>query len=187
MKHFYQSIQGYFTFEDLYREVAFRASLHEDRHWHGVEVGVYAGRSAAFLAVELMRNRVDAELDLVDYFHGGTEELVATLQPVQPVIGVIDTRGSIAAAKSYRNAELDFVFLDADHSYEGVTADIDAWLPKIRPGGILAGHDYVDHTTANGFVYGVKRAVAEKFDRYDVWRGSLFEGGGYWPSWLVRL
>lgn len=38
--------------------------------------------------------------------------------------------------------ELDFVFIDGDHSYEGVKQDILDWFPKLRKGGVLAGHDY---------------------------------------------
>ena len=37
---------------------------------------------------------------------------------------------------------LDFVFIDASHDYQSVVQDIQAWLPKVKPGGILAGHDY---------------------------------------------
>ncbi|CAK0856203.1 unnamed protein product [Prorocentrum cordatum] len=37
---------------------------------------------------------------------------------------------------------LDLVFLDARHDYEAVAADVVAWRPKVRPGGILSGHDF---------------------------------------------
>lgn len=40
-------------------------------------------------------------------------------------------------------SRLDFVYLDADHAYESVKADIAAWWPLVKPGGIFAGHDYV--------------------------------------------
>mgnify|MGYP001300021784 CR=1 FL=1 len=38
--------------------------------------------------------------------------------------------------------DLDFVYIDGDHNYEAVGEDIKLWEPKIRTGGILAGHDY---------------------------------------------
>jgi hypothetical protein len=38
--------------------------------------------------------------------------------------------------------DLDFVFIDADHSYPAVKADIAAWKPKVKVGGWLCGHDY---------------------------------------------
>jgi predicted O-methyltransferase YrrM len=46
------------------------------------------------------------------------------------------------AAKQVEDGSLDFVFIDADHSYEGVKADIEAWDPKVREGGYVIGHDY---------------------------------------------
>jgi hypothetical protein len=36
---------------------------------------------------------------------------------------------------------LDFVFLDADHEYESVIKDIQAWTPKLKPNGMMSGHD----------------------------------------------
>lgn len=49
---------------------------------------------------------------------------------------------SPAAASLVPDRSLDFVYLDADHQFESVVADIRAWLPKVRQGGVLAGHDY---------------------------------------------
>lgn len=60
---------------------------------------------------------------------------------------------SFVAASKIRDHSLDLVFIDADHSYESVFADIVAWRPKVRVGGILCGHDY------GGKFDGVKKAV----------------------------
>jgi hypothetical protein len=49
---------------------------------------------------------------------------------------------SVLAARRFADNSLDFVFLDANHSFTGVSADIVAWWPKIKPGGWLCGHDY---------------------------------------------
>lgn len=54
----------------------------------------------------------------------------------------------------------DLVFIDANHEYTHVKQDILAWLPKVRPGGILAGHDYEPEIP---MFCGVKRAVDEIF------------------------
>jgi hypothetical protein len=54
--------------------------------------------------------------------------------------------------------EFDIIFLDADHAYEAVAADIDAWLPHLAVDGIICGHDY----GVEDFP-GVKKAVLERF------------------------
>ncbi|MDE3797601.1 class I SAM-dependent methyltransferase [Sinorhizobium meliloti] len=66
---------------------------------------------------------------------------------------------SLVAAEEIAGASLDLVFIDADHSYEGVKADIAAWLPKIRTGGWIGGHDYRNPDPR--FRFGVDRAVDE--------------------------
>ena len=45
------------------------------------------------------------------------------------------------AARVMRDSAFDLVFIDADHSYAATLSDIKAWRPKIKPGGILCGHD----------------------------------------------
>ena len=49
---------------------------------------------------------------------------------------------SVEAAKDVPDGSLDFVYIDANHSDPYVTQDIEAWTPKVRKGGIVAGHDY---------------------------------------------
>ena len=63
---------------------------------------------------------------------------------------------SVNASKRFNDNSLDFIFIDAAHDYKSVKADIDAWLPKIKPGGIIAGHDL--------HAEGVKQAVIESFN-----------------------
>ncbi len=49
--------------------------------------------------------------------------------------------GSLTAASVFANRSLDMVFLDGDHRYTEFKADLEAWLPKLRLGGMLCGHD----------------------------------------------
>jgi len=45
------------------------------------------------------------------------------------------------AAMLVADESLDFVFIDADHSYYGVSRDLRLWFPNLKPGGIMSGHD----------------------------------------------
>jgi len=49
---------------------------------------------------------------------------------------------SIDNARRWENGFFDFVYIDADHSYKACMDDLKAWFPKVRKGGIIAGHDY---------------------------------------------
>lgn len=62
---------------------------------------------------------------------------------------------SIDVAKIVPDESLIMVYLDANHSYEAVIDDLNAWFPKIVSGGIISGHDFMNDE------YGVKRAVNE--------------------------
>lgn len=70
---------------------------------------------------------------------------------------------SVEVARDF-NVELDFLYIDADHTKDGALADFRAWSKKLKPNGILAGHDYVDHPD-----FGVIAAVQQFCDE-DGWR-----------------
>jgi predicted O-methyltransferase YrrM len=63
-------------------------------------------------------------------------------------------------ADRFSDESVDFIWIDADHHYSSVIQDIRAWWPKLKKGGIIAGHDYTDE--------GVKLAVREFFDEFTV-------------------
>ncbi|NIR56442.1 MAG: hypothetical protein GWM98_20685 [Nitrospinaceae bacterium] len=66
------------------------------------------------------------------------------------------------AAKEIPDNSLDFVYIDANHSYEASSQDIRLWWPKMKKGGIFSGHDY---TNGGPYNFGVKRAVDEFISR----------------------
>ena len=49
---------------------------------------------------------------------------------------------SVDVARRFADGSLDACFIDAGHNYDSVVTDIHAWMPKVRKGGLLAGHDY---------------------------------------------
>lgn len=69
---------------------------------------------------------------------------------------------SVEGAKDFDDGSLDAVYIDANHRFEYVTADIHAWLPKIRKGGIISGHDYAKiRPPTNTHVYQVINGYTE--------------------------
>jgi hypothetical protein len=67
---------------------------------------------------------------------------------------------SLEAAKQFSDGQLDWVYIDADHSYDAVKADIETWSKKVRLGGLVSGDDYFDGKYDFG-TFGVKSAVDE--------------------------
>jgi predicted O-methyltransferase YrrM len=65
---------------------------------------------------------------------------------------------SFDAVADFDDCSLDFVYVDAVHDYEGALRDIVDWWPKLKPGGVIAGHDYLDQINVAG-VFGVHTAV----------------------------
>jgi predicted O-methyltransferase YrrM len=57
---------------------------------------------------------------------------------------------------------LDCVYIDCCHEYECVKKDLDAWMPKVKKGGIVAGHDVTNN------MYGVRQAVDELTQRLKI-------------------
>ena len=145
-----------------------------------VEVGSWKGKSGHALASGLRDSGSCAKLYCVDTFKGALtntdqmkqaikdnplEEIRKNLKEFTPTIMVAD---SVVAANEFNKESIDFLFLDANHDYEYVIKDIEAWLPKISPHGIICGHDYRE-----GYK-GVKQAVEEKFKDFKTFPDSIW-------------
>jgi cephalosporin hydroxylase len=157
--------ENWFTYPILYTEMVRR--FPDGSHF--VELGSWKGRSASYMGVSIHNAGKKIKFDCVDLWtdalhHGVTGDQVMQLflNNVSPVGHIVNAvrMDSVKAAELYADKSLDFVFVDADHTHDGVVADIRAWLPKVKKGGVLAGHDYTSHQ-------GVHDAVDTVFGRGD--------------------
>lgn len=174
MEHYYQTVgEDWFTYPKLYSAVV----KYFPDNSNFVEVGSWKGRSGTYMGVEIVNSGKEQNLVCVDIWVGSTEhqgmdilnedglylEFQKNIEPVNAQRpGTIEfIRGkSMDVVDSIQNFSLDFVFIDASHEYEDVIADINSWYPKVKEGGVIAGHDYPHWP-------GVKKAVDEYFKRGD--------------------
>jgi len=75
---------------------------------------------------------------------------------------------STEASKLFPEQYFDLVFIDADHTYDSVMGDINSWMPLVKEGGLLTGHDY------GGKKIGVKQAVDECFDDVEIYDAGVW-------------
>lgn len=113
-----------------------------------VEIGSYLGSSSAFLAcaakdkghivycVDTWKNEGMSEGPR-DTF----KEFCKNTASLQNYIRIL--RGNSAEIARTFDKEIDFLFIDGDHSYSGVKKDVESWLPKLKGGGMVIFHDAV--------------------------------------------
>lgn len=171
MDHIYQNPQfgeNWFTYPNPYRDMVKKFPSGSKF----VEIGSWKGKSAAFMAVEIANSGKNIEFTCVDTFHNcqwfplpeGAQLYDVFKNNMRPLERYYrDLRmSSLDAAKLFENTSLDFVFIDAQHEYEFVKNDIVAWLPKIKAGGILAGHDYLKQWS--GIISAVNELLSPKIE-----------------------
>jgi predicted O-methyltransferase YrrM len=120
-------------------------------------------------------NEVHDEVEIEQIY----QEAIKRLEPYN---GQIFRKTSMEAVKAFLDNSLDFVFIDGNHSYEYVKEDIREWTKKVKPGGIIAGHDYKEDSVNN---YGVIQAVNEYVEENNI--DPLFilhTGGSFVDCWM---
>ncbi|MDI3545103.1 MAG: 1-O-methyltransferase [Rikenellaceae bacterium] len=159
IRHGYRAFTIFTQLTKIERLLLYKLALSLKENSVIVEIGSYLGASASFLAsaakeknhivfcVDTWKNDAmsEGERDTFDEFCKNTQHLQKYIRTL---------RGkSVEIAKTFNN-EIDLLFIDGDHSYEGVRADVEAWLPKVKDGGIVVFHDI-------GWAEGVQRVVNE--------------------------
>lgn len=172
MEHFYKNIQGWFNYTELYDKVINKLPDNS----HIVEIGAWKGCSTSYLAVEIINSGKNIKLDVIDTWKGASDDkgamtdpdmikyggdifpvFMKNIEPVKHILTPIQS-ASNEAYKLYKDKSLDFVFLDANHSYKFAKEDMTNWFPKVKDGGIFAGHDWNPISWP-----GVVQAVKETF------------------------
>lgn len=138
----------------------------------GAEVGVARGYFTKRLCQKVPNLRMYA-IDAWALWDGATSAETQTKMDrlyqdakkrVEPYNCEIIRDWSMNAVKRFADQSLDFVYIDASHDYKNVIDDIREWSKKVRKGGIVAGHDYIEPEAFtfgnyNHENYGVKKAV----------------------------
>jgi predicted O-methyltransferase YrrM len=169
IKHNYQSIEGWFNMETQYLELL----NHCPEGGTFVELGCFKGKSTSFIVTEIINQGRKVNFTTIDSFEGHTNSTDSN--EVQAYKGITNIEKDFIlnmgkllkhcqykkclshdGAQYFADGSVDILFIDAGHSKEAVMRDIESWLPKMKPNGIIAGHDYTAWA-------GVKKAVDEKF------------------------
>jgi len=172
-----------------------REDLHKLISALNLEIGAEIGTQKGGYAKYLLEN-TNLFLYLIDIWkHLEGYKDIANVSDVEQEKNLAETRRAVApydgryeiiralsidAAKMFVDDELDFVYIDANHSYAATMKDLETWYPKVRVGGLIAGHDFLDGDNICGSEFGVKSAVTEfmeeKGQKFNITRGP-------WPTW----
>tara|TARA_R110000765_G_scaffold53245_1_gene106906 strand:+ start:54 stop:713 length:660 start_codon:yes stop_codon:yes gene_type:complete len=190
VQHCYKNIEGWWgdTDASLYARMVDRFNTGS----HFVEIGSFKGRSSSCMAVEIINSNKDIRFDCVDTWSGSEEHQQDGVAEDSTVVAgdlfqkFLDNTKQFSeiihpirlpsqeAHTLYDEESLDFVFIDAAHDMRNVLKDICGWLPKVKRGGIIAGHDY------GGGHIGVNNAVDLYFKNIIKTEIQTFEDCSCW-------
>jgi hypothetical protein len=153
MQHFWQNVDGYLTHK---HPLVFNKMMDlapKSGTW--VEIGSWKGKSASYCVVELMLRGMKYDFHCVDPWTGSEEhenlqiikegklfeEFMKNTLTISHLI-TPHKMTSEKASKKFEDNSVDVIFIDGDHSYEGVKTDLECWFPKIKSGGVIAYDDY---------------------------------------------
>ena len=113
-----------------------------------IEIGSYMGESTMmFASMGLFKtiHSIDPHTEKFNELHGHTwddvkREYKLNTRYFDNIIHYEDY--SYNVVNKFLNKSIDFIYIDAEHTYESVKKDLELYLPKLKVGGIIGGHDY---------------------------------------------
>ena len=126
---------------DDHRKLWLEKLVKDNKFTRGAELGVHEGVTYSHL-LAACPNLMLYGVDLWEHrpiCKQWYDELKASFKDNSNAVLIKES--TFTAHSNIEDASLDFVFIDADHQYESVKKDIVNWLPKVRPGGYICGHD----------------------------------------------
>lgn len=134
-------------------------TLHELGFKEGAEIGTAQGDHAKTLC----ENIPGIKLHCIDIWtpYDGYNEYVnrivlyhnQAVEKLKPYNVNFIQKYSVEASKDFEDQSLDFVYIDANHDFLHVAEDLTYWIPKVKPGGIIFGHDYQRSRNPNFHVH----------------------------------
>lgn len=167
----------------------FPVMLNELDFKFGAEIGVHRGSHCRMLCEAIPKLKllcIDSWQYYDDYRQRYSQDrLDGCMEQTKQVLTGYDFQiikgDSIESSKNIPDESLDFVFIDANHEFQHVVNDIAAWAKKVRPGGIVSGHDFKDFRAPQELIQ-VKDAVLGWTHAYDI-QLFVFEGDNG-PIWF---
>jgi len=149
-------------------------------HGKGVEIGTFKGQfskeilqnwNGTLYMVDVWRPLGDEYLDSSNHAIHSTaySETMSSINGLEDR-GIMIRATSEKAFEIFTDNSLDFAYIDANHAYDFVVQDIKLWYPKIKPGGYLLGHDYIDLDWYND-----PNFTENKKDKH-IWNGEFYHG-----------
>ena len=102
-------------------------------------------------------------------YHKGKQLIVENRfkKEIDQALLEINSGKSIAVVNQFPDSYFDWIYIDTDHTYKTTSSELDLYRPKMKPNGIICGHDYIIGNWDGMLRYGVMEAVSEFCHKYD--------------------
>lgn len=186
MPKYYENTHGWFDWAVLYDEMV---EKYAKGGWF-VEIGCYKGKSSTYLAELIIEKDANIRVDYIDPWANeniwskpdegrSIESIYQEFLTNLFAVTKNDNRFRVVRnysqleANNYKDKSLDFVYVDGDHDPEPMAQDVLLFLPKIKSGGTIAGHDRKGKDVQAGLALLKQQGFEWRDIEPDSWRSDV--------------